>query len=99
MAATEREIKEKIPESVRKVNHKKQILLMTQLLKEIEYPDDDVAFRCYTGFPLVGEMPKIPVFEQRPEEDVIEGADKVWLARIGEKREEDFDRTGQGHPG
>ncbi len=55
---------------------------MTQLLEEIEYPDDDVAFRCDTGFPLVEKMKEVPVFERRPAEEVIRGADTVWLGRF-----------------
>ncbi len=78
----EQEIKQKLPEGTRKVNHKKKILLMTEMLKQIQYPDDDVAFRCCTGFPLVGTMKEVPVFEQRPETEVVQGAHTSWLGRI-----------------
>ena len=82
LAREEERIKNELQECVRKVNHKKKILLTTELLEKMHYPDTDVAFRCHTGSPLVGEIPKVPVFEQRPEEEVLRGADPVWLGRV-----------------
>ncbi len=67
LASREADIKNELPEAVRKVNHKKNILLMTELLDQMKYADKDVAFRCYTGFPIVGKLAKVPVFEQRPQ--------------------------------
>ena len=82
LSSEEEDIKRELKKYVRKANHKKKILLTTELLERMHYPDTGVAFRCYTGFPLVGEMSKVPVFEQRPEEQVLVGADEVWLGRI-----------------
>ena len=34
------------------------------------------------GFRIVGDIESVEVFERRPEEEVVEGADKLWLARM-----------------
>ncbi len=77
----EAELKAQLHPRVRGVNHKKRLILTAQLLKEMGYPDQDVAFRAATGFHLVGDLKRVPVFEDRPDEEVVHGADPVWLAR------------------
>ena len=66
---------------MKQANHKKQLVLTTKLLREINYPDLNVAFREATGFPLVGDMEQVEVFEGRPYNEVVKGADPTWLAR------------------
>ena len=54
---------------------------MKRLLRSIKYADDNVWADCLTGFPLVGELESVSVFEQRPFEEVIRGAGVEWLTR------------------
>ena len=44
----------------------------------------DVVHRMLTGLPLVGTMAEVFIFEQRQPDDVLTGADTVWLARSAE---------------
>ena len=60
---------------------KKKIFLMLRTLKRMGYPDADVAHKCLSGFPLVGDLDQTGVFETRPQEELIVGADPSWLAR------------------
>ena len=50
----------------------------------------DVVNRILTGFPLVGTMPEVSVFEQRPAHQAVIGADPVWLARTAEAARTDL---------
>ena len=49
------------------------------MLKSIGYPDHRVAQLMVEGFPLVGDMDETNVFESRPKEGVVQGADIRWL--------------------
>ena len=77
----EDQAKAKVNEAVRRANSRKQTLLTAELLRKIEYGDMDVAHRILTGFPLVGTMTEVATFEQRQPDDVLTGADTIWLAR------------------
>ena len=66
---------------VRQIVETKQLLLYKQMLQSIKYPDCNVADLMYQGFPIVGDMDITGVFEQRQEQDVIQGADPIWLLK------------------
>ena len=84
LAEEELAAKEKLRPEVRKVNSNKNLLLSAELLRGIDYPDMDVIHRCFTGFLLIGAMPEVPIFERRHPDEVILGADPVWIARTAE---------------
>ena len=75
---------------MRRANDSKQTLLTSELLRNIQYGDMDVIHRMLTGFPLVGTMLEVSVFEQRPLHEVVTGADPVWLARTAEAARADL---------
>ena len=77
----EDQAKAQVNEAVRRVNSQKQTLLTAELLRKINYGDMDVAHRILTGFPLVGTMTEVATFERRQPDDVLTGADTIWLAR------------------
>ena len=77
----ENQAKAQICKNVRRVNEQKQIILTSELLKNIHYGDMDVTHRMLTGFPLVGTMTEAAVFERRLPRDILAGADTIWLAR------------------
>ena len=64
---------------IRRVNHEKQTILTSELFRGINYGDLDVCHRLLTGFPPVGTMKEVSVFQQRPTEEIRVGADPVWL--------------------
>ena len=77
----EHELKTRMHPHVRQIVETKQILLYKQMLQSIKYPDCKVADLMYQGFPIVGDMDITGVFEQRQEQDVIQGADPIWLLK------------------
>ena len=81
LSPQERKAKQQIDQAVRKANHRKQTILTSELLKTIRYGDLDVAHRLLTGFPLVGTMEEISLFEQRPPQEVVAGADMACTLR------------------
>ena len=81
----EEELKSKLPEKVRKVNSKKQTQLLKKLLQEMKYPDVEVALKCLTGFPLIGDLDTTGVFSTRKLEEFNIGADPIWLARMAKQ--------------
>ena len=62
------------------------MLLTKRLLSDSHFPDVGVVHRCLVGFQLVGQLDRTGVFEERPPEEVIRGADEVWLARCAKIR-------------
>jgi hypothetical protein len=74
---------------VQAVNKNKKILLMKKLLKQMDYPDMEVVFKCLHGFPIVGDMDVTGVFERRPVGQVMVGAHTTWLARHAIRSRED----------
>ena len=58
----------------------KRTCFTEDLLKEMRYPDHDVARCMREGFPLAGEMPTTGVFKKKPEHETDFGADPEWLS-------------------
>ena len=69
LSARETELKRQLPESTRKVNDGKPILLFKECLESLGHPDVSVALDCLTGFPIVGEIPHCGIFEEKPEHE------------------------------
>ena len=97
----EKELKAQMQPHVRQIVESKQILLYKQMLRSIEYPDCKVADLMYQGFPIVGDMDITGVFEQRHEEDVIQGADPIWLLKqsklVRKTLVQEIERTSNDH--
>ena len=69
--------KEDVPPEIRKSNHKKQTIFAVEPPAKIKYSDMDVVHRCLTGFPLIGTMPEVPIFEQRKQANFITASDPI----------------------
>ena len=88
LAPLEEELKSKIPEQTRGVNEKKQTQLLKKVLEDMRYPDTEVAFKCLTGLPLIGDFDETGVFPTRNLEELNVGADPIWLARMAKQASE-----------
>ena len=66
----------------------KRLMIFKQMLKHIQYPDLKVADLMMQGFPLVGALDEVDVFEKKFPEDEIVGADPEWLYRTGKMSRE-----------
>ena len=51
----------------------------------MKYPDVEVAFKCLTGFPLIGELDETGVFPTRNLEELNVGAGPICLARMAKQ--------------
>ena len=65
LAPREASAKRQISPAVYKVKRHKETILTAELVKRIHYGDLDVAHRLLTGFPRIGTMQEIPLFERR----------------------------------
>ena len=52
---------------------------MKEMLKETWYPDPDIADLIREGFCPAGRFEHCPVFDEKPEEEMMESADLEWL--------------------
>ena len=78
----ERELHKQLGKTTPRVAHvvsQKNILVFKKMLQSMKYPDARVADLLLQGFPLVGTLDETGVFEKRPPERVVQGADVRWL--------------------
>ena len=69
----------KVTPQVAQVVKTKNLVAFKRMLQHIEYPDVRAAELMVEGFPLIGSMDKTGVFEERPLNSVVQGADSSWL--------------------
>ena len=61
----EQNLKDELPEHCARVLRSKRLLLFSELLKEVDYPDTGISAQMAGGFDLVGRIPPSGVFNKR----------------------------------
>ena len=68
----------------------KNLIAFTQMLKSFHYKETRVAELMVEGFPVVGNLDRTEVFEDRPVQDVVQGADERWLYLAAKQSRKDL---------
>ena len=85
LAASERDLHENLASvfpSVEKVVKGKQLRLFKRMLAHLRYQDMKVADLMVSGFPVVGLLDEVLLFEKKPAEEATIGADPAWLTHM-----------------
>ena len=90
--------KEMVHESVRDSIANKNTLGMEEFLHNIKHPDKFLMHRCRTGSRLVGESDPTSVFPEKPEEEIIEGANPGWLPRLAKANRKPLNKSLRKQP-
>ena len=100
LAAEEKRFKDAMPEHLRRLLHKKRLLVFGEMLESVGYPDKDLIRDISSGFKLTGWQAKTKVFPscvKRPQFDVAtlhkmsQGLNKTIVNQL--EREDDDDPT------
>ncbi len=85
LAASERDLHENLASvfpSAEKVVKGKQLRLFKRMLAHLRYQDMKVADLMVSGFPVVGLLDEVLLFEKKPAEEATIGADPAWLTHM-----------------
>ena len=73
------EVRRNLHPSVQRVTQGKETTAMKEFLQETRYPDPNIADEIREGFRIVGDFEHCPIYDTKPEDEIMSAADPEWL--------------------